>query len=84
MFSFFGPAGDYRSPLWTLRLSPALALISLILAQTVWRSGRAHDFWLGLATGQLLVLCIAAFQVTGVTWKNDAQPSDVDDLRLTH
>jgi len=83
MFDFFGPNSDYRSPLWTIRLSPLISLVCIVLAETVWQSGFKHGICLGLATGQLLILCVAAFQITGLDYRNAHQPSDVQDLHIT-
>lgn len=82
-FDFLGPTDDFRSPLWVVRTAPAISLTCLILAETVWKSGFAHGLCIALAAGQLVVLCIAGFQISGVTYKSREQPSDVQDFRLT-
>jgi hypothetical protein len=79
----FASGNDYRSPLWTLRVSPLIALVSLVLAETLWPAGFAHGLCLGIAIGQLAVLVLNTFLITDVSYKNNAQPSDVQDLRIT-
>jgi hypothetical protein len=79
----FGPTEDYRSPVWIIRVIPLIALACVILAEAVWQSGFAHGLCLGLATGQLVVLSLTSFQIANIDYKNSAQPSDVQDLRIT-
>jgi hypothetical protein len=83
MFDVFGPTSDFRSPMWTIRLCPLISLLCIVLAETVWQTGFAHGICLGLATGQLVVLSIATFQITGLTYRNAEQPSDVQNLSIT-
>jgi len=66
---------DYDSPIWTLRLSPVVAFVCIALAETVWKTGFWHGLCVGIALGQLAVLCLAALQLKGVTLRN---PSDTD------
>ena len=56
------PSDSLIQPVWTYRVLPTLALIALVLAQTVaahrvlW-----HDALLGFAMGLLIALCVAGF-----------------------
>jgi hypothetical protein len=81
--NLFGPTDDLGSPLWTLRVAPLIALVALVLAETLWPTGFAHGLCLGMAIGQLAVLLLNNFLITDVSYKNNAQPSDVQDLRIT-
>jgi hypothetical protein len=82
-FDLLGPTDDLRNPLWVVRTAPAISLICLILAEALWKSGFAHGLCIALSAGQLVVLCVAGFQINGATYKNREQPSDVQDFRLT-
>jgi hypothetical protein len=76
---------DWRHPIWTLRIAPLISVISLILALTVWTSGRIHEFCIGMAVGQLTVLCITVFfQLDDITLRNDPDASTVQQLGLNH
>jgi hypothetical protein len=56
------PSDALIQPVWTYRVLPSLALIALLLAQTLAaRTPLWHDFFLGLATGLLIVLCVLGF-----------------------
>ena len=57
---------------WCFRVLSSLALLSLILAQTAFRSSSAHDFLIGFPTGLLLVLVIVSFLTQNVTFRANA------------
>jgi hypothetical protein len=76
---------NWLHPIWTLRIAPLLSLVSLILAMTVWTSGRIHEFCIGMAVGQLTVLCITVFfQLDDIALRNDPDASPVQQLGLNH
>jgi hypothetical protein len=83
IFDYVGPTADLQSPVWTLRLCPSIALVCILLAETVWKSGFAHGLCFGIAAGQLAMLCIISFQITSVTMHNPPQNSDLQELHLT-
>ncbi|MGA7156318.1 MAG: hypothetical protein WBY53_05705 [Acidobacteriaceae bacterium] len=56
------PSDALIQPVWTYRVLPALALIALILAQTlVAHNNLWRDFLVGFATGLVLILCVLGF-----------------------
>lgn len=78
------PSDALVQPVWLYRVLPTLALLALILAQTV----AAHsDFWrdglIGFATGMLVVLCVTGFSAKSITFHETEQPSDVERYPLT-
>ncbi len=83
ILNLFGPSDDFRSPLWTIRICPLIALVSIILAETVWPNGSLHGICIGMAVGQLVAMIPQAFLITDVTYKNNGQPSDVQSLHVT-
>jgi hypothetical protein len=74
---------DYDSPLWTLRLSPVVAFLSVALAETVWKAGFWHGICIGIALGQLAVICLAALQIKGITFRNPPADAGPQQLHLT-
>jgi hypothetical protein len=63
---------------------PALALLALILAQTVAAKNIAwRDALVGFATGLLIGLCVAGFGAKAIIFKDTEQPSDVHRYPLT-
>lgn len=56
--------------LWAVRLLNALALLSLILAQTLWKSSSMHDGCLGFGIGVLAVALVSSFQINRVKRRN--------------
>jgi len=83
LFGIYWPTEDYDSPLWTLRLSPVVALISLALGETVWKSSFWHGICVGIALGQLAVICLAALQIKGITFRNPPEDAGIQQLHLT-
>ncbi|MBW4039498.1 MAG: hypothetical protein HIU91_11615 [Acidobacteria bacterium] len=79
---YLGPTNDLTNPIWTIHLSPAFSLVCIVLAELLWKSGFAHGVCLGLATGQLFVTCIAAFNIKSVTFK-DPNDAIFQQLHLT-
>ena len=74
-------AGDLLSPIWSVRLLPAVALVAILLGMSVWRTGNAHEMCLGFAVGQLVGAVICSFSIRGVVVK-DTHRSDVQELGL--
>ncbi len=81
--NLLGPTDDLTSPLWTLRLSPLLALIGVLLAELVWKSGHLHLFCLDLAIGQIGVLSISSFNITAVKTRKSTDDSGIQQLHLS-
>jgi hypothetical protein len=78
------PSDAIVHPIWLYRLMPALALIALILAQTIAaKSAVWHDMLIGFATGILIVLCVASFGAKAILFKDKEQSSDVHRYPLT-
>ncbi len=78
------PSGEPRiKPVWCFRVLPALALVSLLLAQTVLRSGNWHDFCLGFPTGLLIALIAVSFSVEEISFRRGKERSDVTVRRIT-
>jgi hypothetical protein len=83
LFAISWPSEDYDSPIWTLRLSPALALLCILLGETVCKAGFLHGICFGIAAGQLFVLCIVSLQVKGITLRNTPPDPGLQQLHLT-
>jgi Na+/proline symporter len=75
--------GKPVNPVWLLRAFPAAALVCVLLATFVWKTGNAHGVCLGLAAGTLIGLIAQTFAITRVEVRNDPQRSDVDNLSIT-
>jgi len=80
--NYFNPNVDYDSPLWVLRLSPVITLLCFVLAETAFKSGFAHGLCLGIAAGQITVLCLTAFQIKGITLRQ-TDDATFQQLHLT-
>ena len=73
-----------KAQLCFARLMPALALIALVLAQTLLRHNDTwHDFCIGFATGILIAYVITSFGISGIQWKTPKTRSDVETFSLT-
>ncbi len=78
------PSDTVIHPIWALRVIPAVSLLALILAQTLFtHNPNWHDALIGFATGLLLVLVVIGFGARAIIMKDTPQPSDVQDLRIT-
>jgi hypothetical protein len=61
------PSDCFIEPIWLYRLLPTLALLALILAQTVAASHDVlRDALLGTATGLLIGVCVTAFTAKAI------------------
>jgi hypothetical protein len=78
------PSDALVQPIWLYRVLPTLALLALILAQTLaahstlWRDGLT-----GFATGLLIVLCVTGFSAKSITFHETKQTSGVERYPLT-
>ena len=78
------PSDAIIQPIWLYRVMPALALLALLLAQTIAAKNIAWQHVLvGFATGLLVALCAASFGAKAILFKNTEQPSDVHRYPLT-
>jgi hypothetical protein len=78
------PSDAIVHPIWLYRVMPTLALLALILAQTVAAKSAAwHDMLVGFATGLLIGLVVVGFNAKSITFKDTEQPSDVERYPLT-
>jgi hypothetical protein len=67
----------FIQPIWLYRLLPTLALLALILAQTVAANHDIlRDTLLGTATGLLLGVCVSAFSAKAIR-SHEPKPSSV-------
>ena len=78
-----GNGDSGRSGIWSVRVLLAVSLISLILAQTAFKSTAHRDFCVGFAIGTLAVGLAASFMIKGVNFHDRGQPSDVDSISVT-
>jgi hypothetical protein len=68
----------FIEPIWLYRLLPTLALIALILAQTVAANHDVlRDALLGTATGLLLGVCVTAFTAKALPSREPKESSAV-------
>jgi uncharacterized BrkB/YihY/UPF0761 family membrane protein len=78
------PSDTLVQPIWLYRVLPSLAVVALILAQTVAAKNPAwHDTLVGFATGLLIILCVVGFSAKAIILKDTEQPSDVHRYPLT-
>jgi hypothetical protein len=78
------PTDALVQPIWLYRVMPTLALIALVLAQTLAaKNAMWHDLLVGFGTGLLVVLCVVGFSAKAVIVKDTEQPSDVHRYPLT-
>jgi hypothetical protein len=75
--------GRTVAPIWFLRGFTIAAILPLLLAMFVWKSGASHDFCIGLSVGTLIGLLVQTFAISNVDLNSAPQPSDVQDLRMT-
>lgn len=68
---------------WLLRGFTIAAIVPLLLAMSVWKSGASHNFCVGLSLGTLIGLLVQTFAISNVDLNSAPQPSDVQDLRIT-
>jgi cyanate permease len=75
--------GHLVAPLLVLRVLALAILAMLGLALLFFKSGGAHAFCLGLATGLCVGLVAQLFSLRSVEVKDTTRPSGVDQLPLT-
>lgn len=75
-FSTYPSNKSLLPQVWCFRILSLLALTSLVLAQTVFRSSTAHDFLIGFPTGLLLVLVVVSFLTDKVSFRNGKARAD--------
>ncbi len=80
----FGPAQDLFSPVWTLRLFPSLALLSLALALFAFRTGLLHNSCLLFAALLLGPVLRLAFAITSFTLRRPYDSTNVENLPITN
>lgn len=56
----------FLSPVWALRTSAALGLLTLLLGELVFVKGFAHGICLGLALGQFWFILTSSFQISRI------------------
>jgi hypothetical protein len=83
LFGVSWPKEEYDSPMWTLRLSPVLSVIALILAETVCKTNFWHGALLGYAIGQLVLMSAFAWQVKSITLRNPPEDAGIQQLHLS-
>jgi hypothetical protein len=79
------PSETIIHPIWALRVLPTTCVIALVLAQTVFaHNPRWQHGLIGFATGLLIGLVLIGLGTKALIMKDAPQPSDVQDLRITH
>jgi hypothetical protein len=74
----------FIEPIWLYRLLPTVALLALILAQTVAANHDVlRDALLGTATGLLLGVCVSAFSAKALPSRESKPSSDVHRYPVT-
>jgi Na+/proline symporter len=68
---------------WFLRGFTFAAIVPLLLAMLVWKSGNRHDFCIGLSVGLLIGLLAQSFSISNVEWNDTSRPSDVENFSIT-
>jgi hypothetical protein len=71
-FGLFGPLDDLDDLVWAVRLCPVVAAISLLLADTVFKTGIAHRISFGIAIVQLLLLSYYMFRAKNVSLRSNS------------
>ncbi len=64
--NLFGPADDLGHPLWNTRLSPTVCAVFFLLAETVFRTGKAHTIVLAMGWVQMYSLSVAMFKAKDI------------------
>ena len=75
--------GAAVNPIWMLRGFAIAAIVPLVLALFVFKSGGAHGFCVGLSIGTLVGLIVQLFSVKSVELSDTTRPADVDNLFVT-